>query len=158
MRGLAALLALVAVLSGCTSGERACTLIAALRGVAVTVDRSLAGDLTTLRLTVCSQRRCVTRPVELQPGTDTVDQGCTGPDPDDTCSATATPNGTRVGFVEIDGLVEGPVLVSGTAQVSGRTQRYAEVTVTAALVFPNGRDCGGGAAQAQVTVSRDGLR
>ncbi len=162
MRSLAAvpvaLSAVLAVLAGCAAPERACTMIAALSGVSVRVDPSLAPDVASLRLTVCWADRCVTRPVELAPGSDTVDGGCTGPDPDDSCSASATPNGSMVGFLEVTELAAGPVRVSATAMVSGRARRFPEVTVTAAVVYPNGPDCGGSGTQAEVMVSANGLR
>ena len=133
-------------------------MIAALSGVSVTVDRSLAPEVAALRLTVCSADNCVTRPVELAPGSDTVGGGCTGPDPDDSCSASATPNGSKVGFLEVTELAAGPVRISATASVSGRAKRYPEVTVTAATVYPNGPNCGGSGTQAAVTLGVDGLR
>ena len=55
----------------------------------------------------CSGPDCTEDAVELMPGSDTVDQGCSGSDPDDTCSATAVPNETLVGFLGGPGLPGG---------------------------------------------------
>jgi hypothetical protein len=156
VRALVAL-AVAAVLSGCAGQERVCTQIAAQPGVSVTVERTIAATVSALRLTVCTAE-CVTRTVDLAPGSDTVDQGCSGDDPDDSCSASASPNGELVGFVVIDGLAAGPVRVAAEAVDSGRTRSYPEITTTAVLVYPNGPGCSGEAAQAAVRVDRDTLR
>lgn len=138
--------------------ERACTLIASLGGVQVSVVKELAPKVRSVRLTVCWSGSCQEHPVDLQPGSVTVDQGCSGSTPDAACSATAVPDGTTVGFVEITDLPDGPITVRATGVRAGKTVRWSEITVPTELTEPNGPGCGGGARQAAVTVSADGLR
>lgn len=154
---IAAGLGLVLLLAGCAVRERGCTTIAALGGVGVSVDAGVTADRLELR--VCpGGSGCRTRVVDLSPDSDTVDQGCSGQQPDDVCSATAVPNGRQVGFVEWPDLPVGPVEVSGRSVTGRRTIVLAAITVTAVVVEPNGPGCGGEANQARVFVGSGGLR
>jgi hypothetical protein len=159
---MAAVLALL-VTSGCSALERSCTTIGSLSGVSVTVDRVVAADLDGLRLRVCwpldsADPTCRDDVVELTPGTDSIDQGCASGGPDAVCSATASPNGTLVGFLQLDDLSEGRARVSGVVTIAGRRQALPPVTVAAEPSYPNGPDCGAGGQQARVTLGSDGLR
>ena len=158
----AAVLALLAA-SGCTAWERSCTMIGSVSGVAVTVDQTMAADLDRLSLRVCwlpdsTRPTCRNTVVELTPGFDSVDQGCAPGGPDAVCSATATPDGTSVGFVELGDLPSGPITVSGTATTAGQRRPLAPVALTASPTYPNGPDCGVGGTQATVTLGSDRLR
>ncbi len=157
MRVWAAAAVLVA-LTGCGAPEAACTEIGSASGVTVTVLAPYADQVDRVRLEVCWSGPCTEDTVALSPGSDTVDQGCSGPEPDDTCSATAVPNGTRVGFLPVPGLPAGEVTVRGTVTVDGDPVELAEVTRTAKTTYPNGPRCGPGGNQLAVTVDRDGLR
>jgi hypothetical protein len=151
-----ALAASLLVVAACSPPEVACTEIGAPPGVGVTVLAPYAAQVEAVRLEVC-WGPCTEDTVELSPGSDTVDQGCNGSDPDDTCSATAMPNGTLVGFLPVPGLPAGEVRVSGTATVDGRPVELAEVTRTAATTYPNGPQCGPGGNQLAITIDQDGI-
>ena len=93
------------------------------------MEKALATSLTGLALRVCWDGACKDYDVDLSPGSDTVDQGCDGNEPDAACSATAVPNGTLVGFVTVPALPAGEVLVGATLRKGDRTTRLAEVAV-----------------------------
>ena len=117
------------LLTGCSAPALACTEIGAPSGVSVTVLAPYAADVDALSLTICwTGADCVEGAVDLMPGSDTVDQGCSGTEPDDTCSATAVPNGTLVGFLDVAGLPAGPVTVEGTVTAGGKQRRLAEIS------------------------------
>ena len=157
MRVWAAAAALLA-LTGCAAPEVACTEIGSASGVTVRVLAPFADRVDGVRLEVCWSGPCTDATVELSPGSDTVDLGCSGPDPDDTCSATAVPNGTLVGFLSVPELPAGEVTVRGTVTVAGEPVELAAITRTAATTYPNGPQCGPGGNQLAVTVDRAGLR
>ncbi len=145
---------------------QACTEIGAQPGVSVVVERAVverttATDPLTLRLRIC-QTDCVDQTVELQPGSVTVDEDCPttdpGKDPDVSCSASSSPDGTLIGFADVATLTAGPVQISGTIRSGTGTTKLAQVTVTAETTYPNGRDCPGEAPQAAVRVTPTGLR
>ena len=146
------------VLAACSSPEIACTEIGSPSGVAVTVLAPYAAKVEGVRLEVCWSDPCVEDTVELSPGSDTVDQGCSGPDPDDPCSATAVPNGTLVGFLPVTGLPSGDVTVRGTVTVAGRAVTLAEVTRSAETTYPNGPQCGPGGNQVAITIDQAAIR
>ncbi len=157
MRAHAAV-AVLLLLSGCTNPTVACTEIGASPGVSVTVEKAPATSLTGLTLRVCWDGACKDYDVDLSPGSDTVDQGCDGSEPDAACSATAVPNGTMVGFVTVPALPAGEVLVGAALHKGDRTTRLAEVAIHTATTYPNGPQCEPAANQAQVTIGSDGLR
>ena len=150
-----------AVLSlGCTStgvAPRACTEIGAPAGVAVTVVREAVAPAMTLTLRIC-QADCVEQPVDLMPGSTTVGATCDSADPDASCSASSSPDGTMRGFVDVPALTIGDVRVDGELRAGASRTRYEEVTVTAEATYPNGRDCPAGGPQASIRVTGAGLR
>lgn len=159
MRGApVGLLAVVALLSGCSDGgsaEQACTLIGSESGVSVEVSADLA-PVRGLVLTVCSDGECTDGRVGLRPGTSVASEGCDGTGPDAVCSAEVTPDGTQYGFVSTE-LTDGPVQVSATYRQDGATVVLEAVEVRARTTYPNGPDCGAGGVQAVVTMGPGGL-
>jgi hypothetical protein len=146
------------LLTGCSEPAVACTEIGAPSGVSVTVLAPYAAEVDALGLTVCwAGADCVDGAVELAPGSDTVDQGCSGSAPDDACSATAVPNGTLVGFLDVAGLPAGSVTVEGSVTVDGEQRNLAEITKSAETTFPNGAACPPGGNQLSVQLDADGL-
>jgi hypothetical protein len=144
------------MLTGC-GGPEACTMIAAPSGVGVTVAKDIAAQVTAVRLTICHNGDCHDHAVELSPGSISVDQGCSGTDPDSACSATAVPDGTKIGFADVPGLPAGPITISATLTRSGKPTTVKAIEVTSKTVYPNGPGCGGEGNQARVTISADGL-
>lgn len=136
----------------------ACTEIGAAPGLAVTVERGMVqSSAPSLALTIC-QDACTEHEVSLQPGSTTVGATCSPGGPDSTCSASSSPDGTWVGFVDLSDLAAGDVRVSGTLGDGERIRQLAEVTVRAEVTYPNGPQCPPENVQAQVQVTEDGLR
>ena len=151
-----------AVLSvGCTApgvvAPHACTEIGSPAGVSVTVVPDAVLPSMTLTLRIC-QAECVEQPVDLLPGSTTVGETCDSDDPDASCSASSSPDGTMVGFVDVPALTIGEVRIRGELRAASSSTRFEEVTVTAAATYPNGRDCPAGGPQASIRVTRSGLR
>ncbi len=155
------LVALVAaVATGCHAaapGTQGCTEIGAQPGVSVVVEKEVVVESLTLRLRIC-QADCLEQAVELQPGSTTVDEDCTSDDPDGSCSASSSPDGTLIGFVDVTPFSAGPVRISGAMRTDSGTTTLDQVTVTAETTYPNGQGCPGEAAQASVRVTPTGLR
>ena len=158
MGRVAVLAVLVLASAGCSSPTVACTEIGAPSGLNVVVEREAAAGRVALDVKVCWAKTCVDEEVVLAPGSDTVDQGCDPGGPDSACSATAVPNGTLVGFLDIPGMPVGPVTLTGRLVRDGRPSTLAKITVESATTFPNGAQCPPGGNQAAVTVGRDGWR
>ncbi len=153
-------MAWVAVLCvGCsaTPEPRACTEIGSPAGVSVTVERDVAAAGARLELRLC-QDTCGGRQVDLRPGAVTVGETCSSEEPDGSCSASSSPDGTLVGFVDLPQLTAGPVRVRGTLTTPRGRTALTEVTVAAEPTRPNGADCPAGGPQASVRVTADGLR
>jgi hypothetical protein len=158
MRAIVAIAVLL--LAGCSQPSvGGCTQIGAVSGVSVTVERTIAAGVDNVVLRLCYDDRCKDVPVnELYPGSDTVPQDCpSAKDPDTTCSATAVPNGTMVGFVEVADLPEGAITASAKLTVGGKKRSLSKINVTATVVYPNGKVCPPMANQAQLTIGPDGL-
>ena len=85
----------------------------------------------SLEASACWGGKCTTGPVELSPGYDTIDQGCDGTEPDAACSASASPNGTLTGFLDVAELPAGQITVRATAQLADRRRSFADASVTA---------------------------
>ena len=146
------------LLAGCSAPTAVCTEIGSTSGISVTVLAPYAAQVDAVRLAVCWAGQCQERDVELAPGSDTVDQGRSGTDPDDTCSATAVPNNALVGFAELSELPAGPITVAAVLTVDGRRVTVAEAARSAETTYPNGPQCGPGGNQAQIEIDRTGIR
>jgi hypothetical protein len=146
------------LVAGCSPAEVACTEIGAPAGVAVTVEKAIATEIEAVLLTVCWNGNCSDHDVELSTGSDAIDQGCDGTDPESVCSATAAPNGTKVGFAEVPGLPSGTVTISAEVSRSGRNVMLPEIALAAQPTYPNGPQCGPQGNQAKVIVGASGLR
>ena len=142
----------------CRPPEVACPAIGSVSGISVTVLAPYAADVDGVRLQVCWAGQCRQREVQLAPGSDTIDQGCSGQGRDDTCSATAVPNGTLVGFAEIPELPAGPISVAATVTVNDRSVRIPKVRRDAEVTFPAGPHCGPGGNQLRIEIDRAGIR
>ena len=146
------------LLTGCSAPAVACTEIGAPSGISVTVLAPYAAEVDALSLTVCwTGADCVDGAVELAPGSDTVDQGCSGSAPDDACSATAVANGTLVGFLDVAELPARSVTIEGSVTVDGEQRSLAEITKIAETTFPNGSSCPAGGNQLSLQLDAGGL-
>lgn len=155
-----ALALLLAAATGCTASDlpaRGCTEIGSAAGVAVVVEHGPAAHSPTLTLRIC-QTDCIERPVHLEPGSVPVGQSCASDDPDGSCSASSSPDGTLVGFVAVPTLTAGDVRVDGELRTGSRVRQLTETRLTAEPTYPNGPDCPAGAVQGTVRVTAGGLR
>jgi hypothetical protein len=158
VRGLGPVAAGLVLMAGCSPLEvAACTAIGAPSGVNVTVENEIAGQVRKVTLTICHADDCQDHPVDLIPGSDSVDQGCTGTGPDAACSATAVPNGSKVGFVQAE-LPVGTLKISATVIRAGKPQRLGPIDVEAKATYPNGPSCPAGGNQTKITIGPQGLR
>jgi hypothetical protein len=146
------------LLTSCSPTEVACTEIGAPPGVGLTVAKTIAAAVDDVRLTVCWDGECDDHEVQLTPGSDTVDQGCNETDPDSACSATAVPNGTKVGFADVPGLPTGTVTISAAVRRAGRQIALPKIDVQSEPTYPNGPQCPSQGPQAHVVVGASGLR
>lgn len=157
MKWLMILVSLFA-LTACGSGKeaaKACTDIAARQGVGITLTPEIATGATEAKLKVCKSGVCTEDPLELLPGTKTIDEGCNQDEVDGVCSARNEPDGSLVGFheTELDG-EDIDVTLSFTR--SGKTESF-EANTRPTQVFPNGEECGGAAYQANLELAGNGL-
>ena len=123
----------------------------------MTVERDVVTPGLQLTLRIC-QDGCVDRRVDLLPGSTTVDETCSSDDPDGSCSASSTPDGTLTGFVDLATLTVGDAQVSGDLRTDGGGTPLKEISVPVAATYPNGADCPAGGPQASVRVTGAGLR
>lgn len=139
------------------AGPRACTEIGAHPGISITLERAIDREPRDATVTVCdAARSCTDTAIVLQPGSTTVDQGCTGTGPDAPCSASVSPNDTLVGFVVHDALTAAPVAVTITLGSGPTEQRLGPFTVTPKEFRPNGPGCEPVVLQAAVVAPMPG--
>ncbi|TDK28109.1 hypothetical protein E2F48_03155 [Arthrobacter crusticola] len=130
-----------------------CTAVGAVDGVSTTVTDDSVRGLEALELEVCREGRCTKAEVALSAGTVSVDQGCD----DGICVASASPDGTLVGFAPLD-LPGGEVEIRATVtNREGQTRVLVPVRARAEVVRPNGPQCPGEAHQLALTIDSEGL-
>lgn len=156
MRKPALLLAVTtttALVCGCGPGS-ACPAIAQATAVSVTVTADYAPQVRTLHLRACQDGTCKEADAELRPGSSPVDQGCTK---EGACSATASPDGTKVATLMLDSLTESSMTVTASGTASNGTAlpaRTLEFRPQALYAF--GEQCGK-FLSAALTLDREGL-
>ncbi|MDR6439252.1 hypothetical protein J2790_004427 [Paenarthrobacter nicotinovorans] len=129
-----------ALLPGCYPQAVACPAIGHIAGVSVTVAAGYTDQVGTLRLKACQDGSCTENDVVLHPGATAVDQGCS---PEGMCSATSSPDGTLVGFLELPSLSENPLeaTLSGMSP-AGIALPVRTLTFTPKGDYPYGEQCG----------------
>lgn len=137
---LVALVTAASLTSACGPEASACPAIAQATAVAVTVTAGYSPRVATLHLRACQDGTCTEGGVELRPGSSTIDQGC---NPEGSCSATASPDGTKVGSLMLAALTESPMAVtaSGTA-ADGSALPVRTLEFQPKAVYPFGEQCG----------------
>ncbi|MEV5825286.1 hypothetical protein AB0L25_06910 [Spirillospora sp. NPDC052242] len=121
--------------AGC-GGETFCTLELVPQGVRVEVRPPDAARIESASLQVCWDGVCRTPGIELGPSTTSVPQGCDGEGPDAVCSASASPDGGKTGFAQVEGLPGEPVEV----RIALRDGRGEAVIEKRLRVTPKGDD------------------
>jgi hypothetical protein len=156
---LLATITTTALLSGCHSFEAVCPAVGQVSGVAVTVAAGYSPQVKTLHLKACQNGKCEEGTLHLVPGSVSVDQGCTDDSrPDGSCSATAKPDGTQRGLLELETLADSAIDVTASGQYTNgaamptRTLRF-EPTAS----YPFGEQCGR-FVSAAVVLDAAGLR
>jgi hypothetical protein len=140
---------------GCEPYGVACPAIAQVIGVSVNVTAEYAPAVDVLHLKACQDGMCQEADLELHPGSVSIDQGCT---PDGVCSATASPDGTKVGTLMLETLTESPMTVtaSGTSP-AGSALPVQNLEFRPRATYPFGEQCGKFIV-ASVTLDATGLR
>ncbi|URN02210.1 hypothetical protein LUW74_01645 [Actinomadura madurae] len=157
----AAALALAACGAGGEGAGRPCTAIGSMPGLRLAVPAPDAARIDTASLRVCWNGECREPRIELHPTSTTVSTGCDGDEPDAVCGASASHDGGKAGFAQVEGLPKEPVRVTVKLRdADGRTVLDQSLDVTPKATFPNGPGCGEGRPQAVLTVAngRVGVR
>ncbi len=151
----AGLLTVGAFLSACGPNASACPAIAQATALSITVSAAYAPRVGGLRLRACQDGACRETDVELRSGSSSIDQGCT---PEGVCSATSSPDGTKVGTLMLEILTESAMTVtaSGTAP-DGTALPVRTLEFHPQALYPFGQQCGK-FLSASVTLDDDGLR
>ncbi|MDQ1053682.1 hypothetical protein QE394_001610 [Arthrobacter sp. SORGH_AS 212] len=151
---LLALLTTAALTTGCGPGAIACPAIAQATAVSVTIAADYAPLVGTLHVKACQDGTCKEGPVELAPGSASIDKGCT---PDGVCSATASPDGTKVGMLMLDTLTESAMTVTASgAGADGSALPVRTLEFRPRADYPFGEQCGR-FISASVTLDAAGL-
>ena len=150
---LLALITTTVFLPACEPAPVACPAIAQATAVAVTITPDYAPRVGSLHLRACQDGSCKEGNLELRPGSTPVDQGCAA----ETCSATASPDGTAVGMLMLDTLTESPMVLtaSGTA-TDGSALPVRTLEFHPQAAYPFGKQCGK-FVSASVTLDSSGL-
>lgn len=156
--GFLALGATAVLTSGCHFYEQPCPAIAQAPVVHLTVESSYVPSVKGIHLKACQDGVCKEADLDLMPGTASVDQGCTGDGPHDSCSATSVPDGTLVGMLMLDVLTESPIEASLTGtSPNGAPLPQRSLTFTPTSDYPFGQQCGKFLG-ASLILDADGLR
>ncbi|MDQ0771047.1 hypothetical protein QF031_003796 [Pseudarthrobacter defluvii] len=143
MRRPALLLVLMTTMSlvpACQPAGSACPAIAQATAVAVTVTAGYSPRVASLHLRACQDGTCKEADVELRPGTSTIDQGCIE---GGACSATASPDGTKVATLMLDTLTESPMTVTASGTAPDRTAlQVRALEFQPKVLYPFGKQCG----------------
>ncbi|MDQ0662003.1 hypothetical protein QFZ35_000501 [Arthrobacter ulcerisalmonis] len=138
--GLLLALTTTALISACGSPVGACPAIAQATAVSVTVTVGYSPQVGALHVRACQDGTCKEADVELRPGSTSVDSGCS---PEGSCSATASPDGTKVAVLMLQSLTESPMTatVSGTAP-DGTALPVRTLEFQPQAAYPFGEQCG----------------
>lgn len=152
---LTALLTTAGLATACEPYAPPCPAIAQATVVSVTVAASYAPEVRSLHLKACQDGACKEGDVELGPGSVSIDQGC---DAYGACSATSSPDGTKVGSLMLDVLTESAIDVTATGIArDGTALPVRTLTFRPRANYPFGEQCGR-FLDASVILDRDGLR
>lgn len=151
---LAVILAAGALLPACGLNATACPAIAQATAVSITVNANYAPRVAVLHVRACQDGRCTEADVDLRPGSASIDQGCT---PEGACSATASPDGTKVGSLMLEALAESPMTVSTSGTTpEGTALPVRTLGLVPRVMYPFGEQCGK-VLSASVTLDGDAL-
>jgi hypothetical protein len=139
---LLALITTAGLATACGPGPGAvpCPAIAQATAVSVTVAADYAPQVEKLHLKACQDGPCEEEDVELRPGSATLDQAGT---PAGVCSATASPDGTKIATLFLESLTESQMSVTATATASdGSPLPVRTIDFRPRGDYPFGEQCG----------------
>jgi hypothetical protein len=140
-------------LPACDAAPVACPAIAQATAVSVTVSADYAPQVGRLHLRACQDGSCKEGDLELRPGSASIDQGCAG----ESCSATASPDGTAVGMLMLETLTESPMAITASgAAADGSALPVRTLEFHPQAAYPFGKQCGK-FVSASVTLDSSGL-
>jgi hypothetical protein len=154
---LLALMTTAGLATACGPGPGAvpCPAIAQATAVAVTVAADYAPLVEKLHVKACQDGQCKEEDVELRPGSASIDQGCT---PEGVCSATASPDGTKVATLFLENLTESSMAVTASATArDGSALPVRTLDFRPRGNYPFGEQCGR-FISASVLLDAQGLR
>jgi hypothetical protein len=153
-RGLLPALLMAALTSACGPAGTPCPAIAQATAVSVTVTAEYSPRVGTLHLRACQDGACKEAEAELRPGSSSVDQGCAK---EGACSATASPDGTKVATLMLETLTESSMTVTATGTAFDGTPLPARtLEFRPQALYPFGEQCGK-FLSASLTLDGDGL-
>lgn len=125
---------------GCQPQPVPCPMIAMAPVVTVTIAASYVPAVASLHLKACQDGACKEEDLELMPGSVSIDQGCR---PDGMCSATASPDGTRLGHLFLPTLSESSIDATASGiGTDGNPLPVRTITFTPKANYPYGKQCG----------------
>lgn len=152
---LIALLTTAGLATACEPYAPPCPAIAQATVVSLTVAADYAPEVRSLHLKACQDGTCKEGELELGPGTVSIDRGC---DAYGACSATSSPDGTKVGSLMLDVLTESATDVTASGTAADRSALPVRtLTFRPRATYPFGEQCGR-FLDASVILDRDGLR
>ena len=109
--------------------------------VSLTITAEYAPTVRTVHLKACQDGKCREGDVDLRPGSVSVPQSCS-PEPEGSCSAVTSPDGTRYGFLNMGTLTSSPIdaEVTGT-DTTGGTLPVRTINFTPRTAKPWGEQC-----------------
>lgn len=128
-----------ALTAACAPAVVACPDIGQASGVSVRVAASYAAQVDSLHVHACQDGTCYDSDLALVPGNVSIDLGCNSKN---VCSATSSPDGTKVGFLDFSVLTETRVIVtvSGTSS-TGTALASHTLEFEPVVAFPFGEQC-----------------
>ena len=129
----------LATACGAGPGAVPCPAIAQATAVSISVPAGYAQQVAVLHLKACQDGSCTEDDVELRPGSSSIDQGCSN----GVCSATASPNGSKVGALMLETLTESPMTVTASgASPDGTALPVRTIDIRPRADYPFGEQCG----------------
>ncbi|MFD0855960.1 hypothetical protein ACFQ07_27220 [Actinomadura adrarensis] len=139
----------VAALTACGSVGKPCTMVAARQGVGFDIKAPYAAKVADAGMKLCWAGTCHEPEIDLHASTKSVPQGCD----DGVCGASASPDGGKHAFADVQDLPTTPVEVTVVLRdAGGDTLLDRTLSVTPRMVHPNGPDCGTDGPQAMLLV------
>ncbi|CAM3152265.1 hypothetical protein PSET11_00205 [Arthrobacter ulcerisalmonis] len=139
--GVLVVLCTTAVLAAaCGPADVACPDLGQSSGVSLTVAASYVTQVESLHIRACQDGICHESDLDLMPGSVSIDLGC---DSKNACSATSSPDGSKVGFLDLGVLTDSrmTVTVSGTNS-AGTALAVHTLEFEPVSSFPIGEQCG----------------